>query len=137
VAARHRHRARAFLSILGTEAPWQRFGRVVLVHAVRRAEELAYQDQIRALLAQHPGQFVFVPVVSGEDCDFALGGRIPRRSRTAPGRQGGHQTGSQDLAPDGLRQSAMVADTVHALERRGLKKHRRRDPGQISVENYW
>jgi len=31
----------------------------------------------------------------------------------------------------------MVADTVHTLEQRGLKKHRRRDPGQISVENYW
>ena len=29
-----------FLSILKTETPWQRFRQVVLVHAVRRAEEL-------------------------------------------------------------------------------------------------
>ena len=29
------------------------------------------------------------------------------------------------------------ADTVEALKARGMKKHRRRDPGQITVENYW
>jgi ferredoxin--NADP+ reductase len=31
----------------------------------------------------------------------------------------------------------MVRDTSAALGRRGMKKHRRRDPGQITVENYW
>lgn len=127
-----------FLSILGTEAPWQRFRRVVLVHAVRRAEELAYQDQIRALLAQHPGQFVFVPVVSGEPCDFALGGRIPKAIED--GRleaRVGIQLEAKASRLMVCGNPAMVADTVHALEQRGLKKHRRRDPGQISVENYW
>ena len=36
-----------FLSILRTEAPWQRFRNVVLVHAVRYARELVYQDLIK------------------------------------------------------------------------------------------
>ena len=31
----------------------------------------------------------------------------------------------------------MVADTNAALMRRGLKKNRRREPGHITVENYW
>lgn len=31
----------------------------------------------------------------------------------------------------------MVTDTTEALKRRGMKKHRRRDPGHITVENYW
>ena len=31
----------------------------------------------------------------------------------------------------------MVEDTTAVLVERGLKKHRRRDPGQITVENYW
>ena len=44
-----------FLSILGTAAPWQRFERVVLVHAVRRAEELSYRDRIRSLFARWAG----------------------------------------------------------------------------------
>jgi ferredoxin--NADP+ reductase len=31
----------------------------------------------------------------------------------------------------------MVTDTSAALARRGMKKHRRREPGHITVENYW
>ena len=31
----------------------------------------------------------------------------------------------------------MVKDTRHVLEARGLKKNRRSDPGQITVEAYW
>src|SRR3954453_10376379 len=35
-----------FLSILRTPDPWTKFGRVVLVHAVRHAAELSYRDTI-------------------------------------------------------------------------------------------
>jgi ferredoxin--NADP+ reductase len=31
----------------------------------------------------------------------------------------------------------MVEDVTNVLVERGLKKHRRKDPGQITVENYW
>jgi ferredoxin--NADP+ reductase len=31
----------------------------------------------------------------------------------------------------------MVKDASAALAERGMKKHRRRDPGHITVENYW
>jgi ferredoxin--NADP+ reductase len=127
-----------FLSILKTEVPWQRFERVVLVHAVRHAEELSYQDQIQSLLSRHAGNFVFVPVLSREKTDFALGGRIPKAIEDGrlEARAGiGLTAQSSRLMVCGNPE--MVADTVHALQARGLKKHRRRDPGQISVENYW
>src|SRR6266568_1425660 len=42
-----------FLSILKTEGPWQRFRQVVLVHAVRHAEELTYRDSVSRLLDGH------------------------------------------------------------------------------------
>jgi len=127
-----------FLSILKTEAPWQRFERVVLVHAVRRVEELCYQEQIREMLAHHAGRFVFVPVISREHTDFALGGRIP--TAIEDGRmeaKAGIKLTAQSSQLMVCGNPAMVADTIHALQERGLKKHRRRDPGQISVENYW
>jgi len=127
-----------FLSILKTEAPWQRFERVVLVHAVRHAGELSYQDQIQSLLAQHAGKFAYVPVVSREKTDFALVGRIPKAIEDGrlEARVGMALTAqSSRLMVCGNPE--MVTDTVHALQERGLKKHRRRDPGQISVENYW
>jgi ferredoxin/flavodoxin---NADP+ reductase len=127
-----------FLSILGTEAPWQRYRRVVLVHAVRRAEELCYQEQIGSLLARYPGQFVFVPVLSREHRDFALAGRIPKAIEDGSlEARAGIKLEAQASRVMVCGNPAMVADTVAALERRGLKKHRRRDPGQISVENYW
>ena len=127
-----------FLSILKTEAPWQRFARVVLVHAVRHAEELSYQDQIQSLLTQHAGKLAFVPVVSREKTDFALCGRIPKL--IADGQleaRAGLALAAQSSRLMVCGNPEMVADTVHALQERGLKKHRRRDPGQISVENYW
>jgi len=127
-----------FLSILKTEAPWQRFERVVLVHAVRHAGELSYQDQIQSLLAQHAGKFAYVPVVSREKTDFALVGRIPKA--IADGRleaRVGMALTAQSSRLMVCGNPEMVTDTVHALQERGLKKHRRRDPGQISVENYW
>lgn len=127
-----------FLSILKTDLPWQRFEHVVLVHAVRRAEELCYQDQIQSLLARHAGQFVFVPVLSREHADFALDGRIPKAIQD--GRleaRTGIALAAQSSQLMVCGNPEMVADTVHALQERGLKKHRRRDPGQISVETYW
>jgi len=127
-----------FLSILDTEAPWQRFERVVLVHAVRRVEELNYQERIQSLLAHYARQFVFIPVVSREDTDFALGGRIP--AAIEDGRleaRAGVRLAAESSRLMVCGNPAMVADTVTALQARGLRKHRRRDPGHISVENYW
>jgi len=127
-----------FLSILRTEAPWRRFERVVLVHAVRHAEELSYQDEIRSLVATHAGKFAFVPVVSRERTDFALGGRIPKAIEDGQlEARAGIALTAQASRLMVCGNPEMVADTVHALQARGLKKHRRRDPGQISVENYW
>lgn len=127
-----------FLSILKTEAPWQRFERVALVHAVRHAEDLSYQDQIGAMLKKHAGRFAFVPVVSREQTDFALSGRIPRAILEGQLEQrAGMALSAHSSRLMVCGNPEMVADTVHALQQRGLKKHRRRDPGQISVENYW
>ena len=81
---------------------------------------------------------MFVPVVSREHSDFALVGRIPKAIED--GRLEA-RAGIRLEAPSSrlmvCGNPAMVADTVHALQQRGLKTHRRRDPGQIAVENYW
>src|SRR5712691_876031 len=66
-----------FLSILKTESPWQRFKRVVLVHAVRHAEELAYRDIMERLLREHAGQMRLACFVSREKAPGTLQGRIP------------------------------------------------------------
>jgi len=43
-----------FLSILAAGEAWRRYTRVVLVHAVRTADELSYRERIQAYLQQYP-----------------------------------------------------------------------------------
>ena len=127
-----------FLSILKTAAPWRRFKHVVLVHAVRQAAELTHRDSVDKLMKMHGEQMREVSFVSRESLPGALPGRIPAaieegRLEAAAGVVLSAQTSQVMICgnPD------MVRDTSAALARRGMKKHRRRDPGQITVENYW
>jgi ferredoxin--NADP+ reductase len=127
-----------FLSMLKTEQPWKRFQRIALVHAVRQAGDLTYRDTIERFRADHPDQFRCVSLVSREAHPGALPGRIPQaiedeRLERAAGLELS-ATSSQVMLcgnPD------MVTDVVEALKSRGMKKHRRRDPGHIAVEPYW
>lgn len=127
-----------FLSILSTEKPWERFEQVVLVYAVRSLSELSYQERIAQVLATHAGQFVFIPFVSREATDFALPGRIPQA--IIDGRleaRAGIKISAEDSQVMLCGNPQMVEDTTNLLAGRGLKKHKRKDPGQITVENYW
>jgi ferredoxin/flavodoxin---NADP+ reductase len=127
-----------FLSILGTESPWRRFRQVVLVHAVRRADELTHRDVVDRVLQGHSDQMRAVSFVSREAAAGALTGRIPAaiedgRLEAAAGVALSAEKSQVMICgnPD------MVTDTSAALAKRGMKKHRRRDPGHITVENYW
>src|SRR5882724_8594682 len=127
-----------FLSILKTEAPWQRFRNVVLVHAVRYAEELTYRDSLSRLLEEHGEQMRVVSFVSREEKPGVLHGRVPLaieegRLEAAAGVALSAKTSQVMICGN----PEMVTDTNEALARRGMKKHRRREPGHITVENYW
>ena len=127
-----------FLSILDTEKPWQRFEKVVLVYAVRTLAELNYQHRINEILRRHPGQFAYVPFISRELTQFAMPGRISTAiiDGTLEARV------NLRLSPEDSQvmlcgNPQMVEDTTNLLLERGLRKHRRREPGHITVENYW
>lgn len=127
-----------FLSILKTEQPWQRFRKIVLVHAVRNAAELTYQETIGAITHAHPDQFTMIPFVSREDTDFAIKGRIPAAIEDGRLLERAQMPLTPELShvmicgnPD------MVTDTSAVLANLEFKKNRRREPGQITTENYW
>lgn len=127
-----------FLSILMTDQPWQRFERVILVYAVRTVSDLCYQEKISQILAMHPGQFIFVPFVSRETLKSALSGRIPQAIADGRLEERVELRISKESSQLMLCGNPhMVRDATRALMNRGLKKHRRFDPGQISSENYW
>jgi ferredoxin/flavodoxin---NADP+ reductase len=121
-----------FLSILRTDAVGRRFKNVVLVHAVRYANELTYRD----LIAQTPARYV--TFVSRETAPGSLAGRIP--AAIADGRL--EKAAGLPLTPETSHvmlcgNPEMLKDATAALINRGMRKHRRRAPGHITVESFW
>lgn len=127
-----------FLSQLKTPEPWQRFERIVLVHAVRLARELSFRETIDELAARHGNRFRYIPVVSRETTDFALQTRIPAAIGDGSlERRAGIELTPQDSQVMICGNPDMVRDTTETLRARGLERNRRRRPGHITVENYW
>ena len=126
-----------FLSILRTETPWERYRRVILVHAARHATELVYQDLISELKMKRT-KFSYVNMLSRDKTPASLAGRIPAalrdgRLETAAGAR---------IAPERSQfmlcgNPAMLKDATAELAARGLRKNRRRTPGHITVESFW
>ena len=127
-----------FLSMLRTPDPWARFGRVVLVHSVRHADELTYREEIAGIAHAHPGGFDYVPMVSRDVHREALAGRIP--AAIDDGRLEARV--GLSLTPENAHamlcgNPAMVDDVQKVLAARGMRRHRRKEPGHITLETYW
>jgi ferredoxin--NADP+ reductase len=127
-----------FLSMLRTDEPWQKFTQVVLVHGVRYAQELTYQDAIGEIRAARSGTFTYVPMVTRDAHDDALPGRIT--TAMEDGRLEARASLGQTAKKSHVMMCgnpAMVDDVQLLLDRRGMRRHRRREPGHITLETYW
>lgn len=136
-----------FISILQDLAAWEQYERLILVHSVRQADELAYRDTIEAFrthdvfgeeLAADPGKLVYVPIVTREHADGVLHARIPALlgsgaleakagTRLDPERSRVMICGNPDMVDD-IRRHLTLA---------GYQVSRRGQPAQLAVENYW
>jgi ferredoxin--NADP+ reductase len=124
-----------FLSLLRTETPWQRFRNVVLVHAVRQAAELVYQDVIRKISKERGLRSV--TFVSREAHAGSHAGRIPSALRDGRLEKAAGLALDHDAHVMLCGNPDMLKDAQAALAERGLRKHRRRNPGHITVESFW
>ncbi len=127
-----------FLSMLRTDEAWSRFSRIVLVHGVRIAEELSFKQEISDIGHAHPGAFTYVPMVTREHHAGALDGRIP--AAITDGRL--EARAGLPMSPENSHvmlcgNPAMVDDVQAVLAARGMRRHRRREPGHVTVETYW
>lgn len=127
-----------FLSLLADGTVAERFEQLVLAHGVRLGEELSYQPLIHELMARWPGRLHYVPFVTRESWHEGLAGRIPAAILDGRLEQLVGLTLQAELSQVMLcGNPAMVKETLQALQSRGLSKHLRRAPGQVSMENYW
>lgn len=126
-----------FLSILGTDAPWQKYRRVVLVHAARYAKELVYADLLLGIEKKYGSKFKTIKFASRESAPQTLQGRIP-----AAIKDGRLEKAGGTMSPERSQfmlcgNPQMLKDVTAALGERGFRKHRRRAPGHITVESFW
>ena len=124
-----------FLSILRTDESWTRFQNLVLVHAVRHTAELVYQEMIRQISKQRGLRTV--TFVSREAAPGSLAGRIPAAIRDGRLEKVAGLALDHDAHVMLCGNPDMLRDAQAALGERGLRKHRRRNPGHISVESFW
>jgi ferredoxin--NADP+ reductase len=126
-----------YLSMLKTSEPWDRFERVVLVHGVRAADDLAYAETLAVLQETHGERFDFLPALSREERDGTLHGRIT--GLLANGAI--EDTVGLRMTPDESHvmlcgNSEMIKDVRAQLEARGMRRHRRQEPGHYTTEQY-
>jgi ferredoxin--NADP+ reductase len=126
-----------YLSMLKTPQPWQRFERIILVHGVRCAEDLAYGETLAQLQTTHGERFTFLPTLSRERQDAMLHGRITSllESGAIEDRVG------LRIRPDDSHlmlcgNSEMIKEVRALLEARGMRRHRRHEPGHYTTEQY-
>lgn len=126
-----------FLAILKSEVAWQKFDKIVLCYSVSYAEELAYQNVIEQVAMAQAEKFRYVPIVTRETFASGLGHRIPTLMQDASLEQ---HTGLNINAENShvmmCGSSNMITDVSAELVARGMKKHRRRDPGHFTTEKY-
>ncbi len=127
-----------FLSMLKTDEPWRRFDKIVLTHSVREARGLTYQDTINRQREHHGDRLSYIPLVSREYVTHTLHGRIPLNILNGDlEQQAGIRLSAADSHVMLCGNSGMIEQTVELLAERGMKRHRRREHGHISSEQYF
>lgn len=140
-----------FVSMLRDPKARASFERIVLLHGVRHAVELAYREEIEALAAGRPAgpayeavpqdaaaRLVYLPVVTRESVPGALGERIP--ALLADGRleaAAGAALGVAHARVMGCGNPELVAALRTLLRERGFSTGRRGLPGTMAFERYW
>ena len=131
------------MSMLRDPGVWNAFDRIVLVHSVRHAEELAYAAELRRLAQEPPGtarraSLRYLPVVTRDPGASALSQRIP--ALLDDGRL--CRAAEATLDPEHSRvlvcgNPAMTRELRGLLASRGFRTTRRGVPGQAAFEKYW
>lgn len=125
-----------FMAMVRSGQLWPRFDHVVLVHGARLASHLGYREELEALSEARPLRYL--PLVSREDVEDVVRARIT----TALERGILEQATGVTIDPERSHimlcgNPAMIAEMTARLVDRGLRKHRVREPGHITVEKYW
>jgi ferredoxin--NADP+ reductase len=127
-----------FLSMLRSGQAFERAERVILVHGVRGALELAHRQELETMARDRGAAFRYLPTLSRSSEPGALSGRVTQVLKS------GELEGLAEaqISPESAHfmlcgNPSMIDEVIALLAERGLKRHRQRVPGHITTEKYW
>lgn len=127
-----------YIAMMREPTIWQRFQKVVVVHGVRFATDLAYQDELRDFRLRFPERFVFVPVISRAHVENSVLGRITTALESGELEKHAETALSAEGSIVMMCGNPQMLDDVElVLQTRGMRRHKKSEPGQIVVERYW
>lgn len=127
-----------YIAMLRTEEPWQRFKKIVLVHGVRYARDLAYTEELKSLEQERGDCFRVLQTLTREATESTLEGRIP--NLVADGSLEKAADCEMSAAASAVLlcgNPAMLDSMEELLGERKMLRHRSKSPGQIVLERYW
>lgn len=127
-----------YIAMLRTEQPWQRFEKIIVVHGVRLYSDLGYMEELRGYEQNGKNQLKYIPILTRETVDGILRGRIPAcLDDGSLEREAGCQLSAADSAVLLCGNPQMLDEMESKLAERNMRRHRRKEPGQIVLERYW
>jgi len=127
-----------YFSMLKTAEAWERFEKIILVHGVPLASELNYSELIEQFAKDHPDQFQFIPIVSREDHEGALKGRIPALIENGElEAKAGLEINTENSHVMLCGNSGLLKDSKAILKERGMDRHLNHKAGHVSSEQYF
>ena len=127
-----------YIAMVREEEIWNRYEKIVVVHGVRHANDLAYTEELRKLESERGDRFKLVQSLTREEQDGTLKGRIPGlvesgQMETAAACELSAESSSVLLCGN----PAMLDSMEELLAKRNMQRHRKKTPGQIVLERYW
>jgi ferredoxin/flavodoxin---NADP+ reductase len=127
-----------YIAMMREETIWNRYKKVVLVHGVRHATDLAYQSELLALKNRFGSRFHAVPVVSRAQVPDSISGRITTAIESGSLESRADQPLNASTSVVMMCGNPQMLDDVETLlVARGMRRHKKANPGHIVVERYW
>lgn len=127
-----------YVAMLREGSLWNKFQKVVVVHGVRHARDLAYQDEFDQYHREKGDAFCYIPAVSRETIANGISGRITTALANGELAQRGGVPITKDTSTFMLCGNPDMLDEMeNTLVEAGLHRHKAKNPGQIVVERYW
>jgi ferredoxin--NADP+ reductase len=127
-----------YIAMLRESNIWNRYDKIILVHGVRLATDLGYQQELARYQSQYPDRFRFIPVISRQSVDGTISGRITTAIENGTLEQAANADLSADSSAVMMCGNPQMLDDVETLlQGRGMQKHKKSAPGHYVVERYW